>query len=145
VKELSQKLTEVQEMIQGIRWLRSNYCTLKLCLWLVPHQLLIKSVPLLIKLDIPGQSGQLVLASGHTLYSWILLCWLETCYFCEKPVPHLSKCLLLKSLSHPKRSHPCHCSLSEVLATSLWHTWAASKATLMFGPIIKYNRGYLMC
>jgi hypothetical protein len=40
--------------------------------WLVPSQLLIKSdhlsVPLLIELNIPGGSGQLILASRPTIY-----------------------------------------------------------------------------
>jgi hypothetical protein len=43
-----------------------------ICDWLVPSQLLIKSdhlsIPLLIKLDIPEGSGQLVLALGPTTH-----------------------------------------------------------------------------
>jgi hypothetical protein len=70
------------------------------------------SVLLLIKLSIPWNSVQLTVTLGPPSCSFILLLWLEDCYFCERPIgshaPFTS--LLLIYPTHPKWSHLCHCS-----------------------------------
>jgi hypothetical protein len=102
VKSLSQTMVEVSEIIQGTNWLRSNYSTLKLYLWLVGAESASRWArppvhPSPYQTACPGLRPTTHIVELHLviLVRGLLFVWEVRCF------SRLFRCLLLKCLCHP--------------------------------------------